>query len=205
MGTSAFSLLSLAVALAIAAVSTPAVAATRAPQVPNTASTPFTQMLTAAYNAVAPSKPTTADMPVRVIAPSIGLDAPIQNMGLNAKGELDVPDGSTGYVGWYRDGVVPGFVGSAVFDAHVFAAFQDLRHVPVGGDIYVVTAAGRTLHFVVQDSLVYKLGDLSPHTLFGTRDAKRLNLITCAGQPTSDGSTYTHRLVVFATMVEEGY
>ena len=138
--------------------------------------------------------------PTRLIIPSIGLNAQIDAVGLNDKGEMDVPDGSSPNVGWYKGGVIPGNMGSAVIDAHVFAAFEELRYLKVGSEVYVENAHGQRLTFVVDDSRVYKLGELTSGMLFGRKDARRLNLITCAGQPTADGSTYTHRLVVYTKL-----
>jgi sortase (surface protein transpeptidase) len=139
--------------------------------------------------------------PVRLIIPSIGLNAPVESVGINEKGEMDVPDGSSTEVGWYKYGTIPGNVGSAVIDAHVYAAFDDLRYLKVGSEVYVENTDGKRLKFVVNDSRVYQLGELTSGMLFGKRDARRLNLITCAGEPTADGSTYTHRLVVYTTLV----
>lgn len=137
--------------------------------------------------------------PVRLIIPAIGLDTEIDPMGVNAKGEMDVPDGSSDKVGWYKYGTIPGNVGSAVLDAHVFAAFEDLNKLPVGSAVFIVNSDGEKLEFRVDDANVYELGNLTPGTLFSRRDARRLNLITCAGEPVGD--TYSHRLVVFTTLV----
>ena len=138
--------------------------------------------------------------PVRLIIPSIGLSAPVESVGENAKGEMEVPNGSSVDVGWYKQGTIPGNFGSAVIDAHVFAAFQKLQNLKVGSEVYVENADGDRLKFVVNDTQVYKLGELTSNMLFAKRDARRLNLITCAGEPTADGTTYTHRLVVYTTL-----
>ncbi|MBP9757144.1 MAG: class F sortase [Candidatus Pacebacteria bacterium] len=139
--------------------------------------------------------------PVRLIIPSIGLSAPVTSVGLNEKGEMDVPEGNTPDVGWYKHGTIPGNIGSAVIDAHVFAAFENLRDLKVGSEVYVENSAGERLTFVVDDSRVYQLGELTSGMLFGKKDTRRLNLITCAGEQTPDGSTYTHRLVVYTKLV----
>lgn len=145
-----------------------------------------------------PSKQTAH--PVRLIIPSIGLNAQVESVGINSQGEMEVPSGDSPNVGWYKHGTIPGNVGSAVVDAHVYAAFEKLRYLKVGSEVIVENANGERLTFVVNDSRVYKLGELTSGMLFGKRDARRLNLITCAGQPTADGSTYTHRLVVYTTL-----
>ncbi|MBX4200347.1 class F sortase [Candidatus Parcubacteria bacterium] len=140
-----------------------------------------------------------SDTPVRIVIPSVKIDSPILGMGINNKGELDVPSGKTNVVGWYKYGIVPGLQGSAVLDAHVFAAFENLKNLKNGSDVYIITTSGKKLHFVVNTTKTYALGNLSPVTLFGLNDAKRLNLVTCAGNLTPDGSTYDHRLVVYTT------
>ncbi|QQG37705.1 MAG: class F sortase [Candidatus Kaiserbacteria bacterium] len=212
MGASLFSLYTFAIAAAIA-VSTPGMA----PQLLIAAPTPaeafvsppqpsFEQLsrdLSAAIVEAMPEIAGPQDMPVRVRIPSIKLDSPIENMGINAKGEMDVPDGATNNVGWYKDGTVPGFTGSSVFDAHVYAAFAKLRYVKVGDEIFVTTAGGKTLRFVVSDSRVYKLNELTSDMLFAQKDAKRLNLITCAGKFVKAIDTYDKRLVVYAIFTGE--
>jgi LPXTG-site transpeptidase (sortase) family protein len=158
---------------------------------------------------VAPDLPTAKiptheeSRPVRVIIPSIGLNDPLEPMGLNSVGELDVPDGTTNNVGWWKDGPLPGEIGSAVFDAHVYAAFKELRYVKIGDDIHVQTADGRKLRFVVTDTRVFTLEEITSEILFGDKGKRQLNLITCAGKYMKDRATYDHRLVVFTEFAGE--
>jgi LPXTG-site transpeptidase (sortase) family protein len=130
------------------------------------------------------------------------MDAPIVPVGVNAKGEMAVPNGSTNNVGWYAAGVTPGNTGAAVLDAHVFAAFSSLRNVKVGDSVYVKTSSGQTLRFVVTRTRTSLLSDLTPSMLFEQTDERHLNLITCAGKLTPDHSTYDHRLIVYTTLAE---
>ncbi|MDE2071534.1 MAG: class F sortase [Patescibacteria group bacterium] len=153
----------------------------------------------AAVAEVPPTNPNAA--PLRVRIPAIGLNDPIQNMGLDKLGNLSVPSGKTQNVGWWQGGTIPGHVGSAVFDAHVFAAFKHLASARVGDDIYVDMSDGTTRHFQIQSSQVYKLAYVPANTLYNRADTARLNLITCAGTLTADHSTYTHRLVAYAVLV----
>ena len=141
-------------------------------------------------------------LPVRVIIPAINLDSKILSLGKEKNGEMSVPSGKSNDVGWYKYGTVPGNMGSAVLDAHVFAAFANLDKLKAGDNIFVVTDKGEKLRFVVGEAKTYKLNALSPNTLFHQSDAKRLNLITCAGSLTKDKSTYTHRRVVFAVLAD---
>jgi sortase (surface protein transpeptidase) len=150
----------------------------------------------------APAKKPAVRAPARVSIPSIALNSRVVPVGVNSKGEMDVPSGSTSDIGWYAKGTVPGDLGSAVMDAHVFAALSRLDEVSAGDDIYVSMADGTTKRFAVTRAQVYKLGDLSPAELFSRKGGRYLHLITCAGELTPDRSTYTHRLVVYATLVE---
>ncbi|HVU75313.1 MAG TPA: class F sortase [Candidatus Paceibacterota bacterium] len=136
--------------------------------------------------------------PVRLIIPSIGLNAPIEAVGVNAKGEMAVPDGSSNNIGWYKGGPMPGSAGSAVLDAHVFAALKDLRYVKVGEPVYVLTKGGTRLRFIVKESTVYSLSEITPSILFDRSGGQWLNIITCAGQYVPALGTYDHRLVDFA-------
>ena len=144
----------------------------------------------------------TVATPARLIIPSIGLNASVQGVGVNAQGAMAVPSGASKLVGWYKNGVVPGQVGSAVIDAHVFAAFSKLKYLKPGADVYVITTNGTTLHFVVTVAKTFALTTLSSQQqLFRPSQSADLNLITCAGSLTSDHSTYDHRLIVYTTLV----
>ncbi len=123
-------------------------------------------------------------------------------MGKNEKGEMDVPPGDTSRVGWYRNGTVPGKTGSAVIAAHVFAAFSKLADLAVGSDVYVITEKNERLHFVVRGTEEYALADVSNTHLFNRHDAKRLNLITCAGEFIPSMDTYDRRRIVYTELVD---
>lgn len=137
------------------------------------------------------------DFPVAVRVPAISLNTSVIPIGLTATGAMDVPSGKTLLVGWWKDGATPGDKGSAVFDAHVFAAFQNLSKVQKGDDIYVVMHSGTLIHFVVEEVALYALDAVPRDTLFNRADSARLNLITCAGSFVADQNTYDHRLVVY--------
>lgn len=155
-----------------------------------------------AASTAAQQTPAPAGGPVRLIIPAIGLNSAIVRVGTNSVGEMDVPSGSTNNIGWYSKGVVPGTSGSAVMGAHVYAGFSKLHKVRPGSEIYVQTESGGRLRFVVTDAKTYELSTMSADALFNRKGGKFLHLITCAGELTADGSTYTHRRVVYATLAE---
>lgn len=140
--------------------------------------------------------------PARLRIPSIRLDAPIQPVSITESGAMDVPDGKSKNVGWYEHGTLPGKVGSAVMDAHVYAAFKNLRKAKVGADVYVDMSDGSTLHFQIMDSRLYKLADVPGELIFARADGEWLNFITCAGTFIKSWDTYDHRLVVYTKLVK---
>jgi LPXTG-site transpeptidase (sortase) family protein len=135
----------------------------------------------------------------RLVIPSINLNDPIIPVGTDATGAMAVPNGETSEVGWYDDGPQPGQAGSAVLDAHVFAAFKNLNEVKVGDSIYI-NENGESLHFVVTKVETFALSQITSQDLFVQTNDRDLNLITCAGNLTPDHSTYDHRLVVYSTL-----
>jgi LPXTG-site transpeptidase (sortase) family protein len=143
-----------------------------------------------------PTTPTTLSIP------SIKLTTKIIPVGVDSQGDMAVPSGSTNNVGWYDAGTLPGEYGSAVLDAHVFAAFKNLRYAKIGDDIYVTDANGTQRHFTVTDSRVYKLSDVPADLLFNKTGGQYLNLITCAGTYIPSIDTYDHRLIVYAQLVD---
>ena len=143
----------------------------------------------------------TSISPALLIIPSIGLSARIQGVGVTAGGAMAVPSAASKSVGWYTYGIVPGQVGSAVIDAHVFAAFSKLKNLKPEADVYVVMSDGTTRHFIVTMAQTFALANFSSQQqLFRPTQSADLNLITCAGSLTRDRSTYDHRLVVYTQM-----
>lgn len=140
--------------------------------------------------------------PVRIAVPSLGLDVPIIDVGLNAKGQMDVPDGRTLAVGWYSAGTKPGAVGSAVLAAHVYAAFKRLRNIKPGAEIIVYGSNGEVRTFVAAEKKTYALADVPAETLFHRQDGAWINLITCAGAWSRALNTYEKRLIVYAQLKE---
>jgi sortase A len=144
--------------------------------------------------------------PMRLRIPSLKIDAKVQYVGVNAKGNMGVPSNFTD-VAWYQDGTVPGQVGSAVIDGHVDnglgldGVFKRLAEVRVGDDVYVETKEGKKLHFVVSDIQNYPFQSVPNDKVFAAKDAQRLNLITCEGAWIAGEKTYDHRLVVYTTLV----
>lgn len=147
------------------------------------------------------------DHPIRLRIPALGTDAEVQEVGVNAKGNMATPSNFTD-VGWYKYGTPPGFTGSAVVAGHVDnglslpGVFKNLSTIKIGDDIYVEKKDGTEVRFRVADIQTYPYTDVPREFLFSRSDLPRLNLITCDGAWVRDAKTYDQRLVVYTELVQ---
>ncbi len=144
--------------------------------------------------------------PSRLIIPSLSIDAHVQYVGVNKKGNIGTPNNFTD-VAWYARGVVPGQLGTAIIDGHVdnglglAGVFKHLVSMKVGDDVYVVTKGAEHIHFVVTHVEAYDYEHVTSEDIFGTStDVRSINLITCDGEWVLSGDTYNKRLIVTATL-----
>lgn len=144
--------------------------------------------------------------PTRLRIPALDIDAHMQELGINAKGNMATPNNFTD-VGWYKFGTPPGLVGSAVVAGHVdnglglAGVFKNLSEIRIGDNIYIEKKDGEELRFVVTEMQVYPYTHVPRDILFSRRDVARLNLITCEGAWVAGERTYDQRLVVYAELV----
>lgn len=145
--------------------------------------------------------------PVRLSIPIIGIDAPIESVGVTADGNLAVPaKNSWQDVGWYAAGPLPGELGSSVIDGHLDrpggypAVFWRLRSLHVGNEVVVIDTQGKTLHFRVTAIEYYPPQDAPIQQIFANQGGRYLNLITCAGDWIPSQHQTTLRLVVYTTL-----
>ncbi len=141
-------------------------------------------------------------LPVRLIIPSINVDADVENVGLTPQGAMEVPT-NTIDVGWYKLGSLPGETGSAVISGHFdgregnSGVFNNLNKLKPGDKIYVLNDQGTTTTFVVRESRTYNPG-YADEVFFPNDQGIHLNLVTCDGVWDKNKKSYSKRLVVFA-------
>ena len=148
-----------------------------------------------------------AGQPVRLKIPSIGVDAPVEQVGKTPDGAMDVPKDFYD-TAWYQLGPRPGETGNAVIDGHVDstmgkAIFYDLRKLIHGEQIVVVGDDGVERHFVVSDTGTYATQDVPLNRIFGPATGAHLNLITCDSNTTFNQTTHSYdgNFVVYADAV----
>ena len=143
--------------------------------------------------------------PLRLVIPTLDIDAKIQNVGINKKGNMTVPNNYTD-VGWYKYGAAPGMMGSAVMAGHVSngaalpGVFKHLEDLSEGDDIYVEMENGEKVRYVVSGFETYGF-DEKPESVFAENDARYLKLITCTGKWMPSHKTHDKRLVVTAVQI----
>ena len=142
--------------------------------------------------------------PVRLLIPSIHLNARVELLGLLRSGAMDTPH-NIWNVGWYRGGPSPGALGDAVIDGHVGLpgsplVFSGLARLAIGADVIVVLADGTRSRFRVTGLRSWPANS-RPRNLFNRAGPPRLSLITCTGKYDGGTQTYADRLIVDATYI----
>jgi sortase (surface protein transpeptidase) len=150
----------------------------------------------AALDATAGSAP-----PTRLRIPAIGVDAPLEPLGLDASGMLDAPKDFRD-AGWYADGTLPGEVGPAVIAGHVDskdgpAVFFRLGQLHAS-DLVEVARAGTWVRFRVVAVDRYPKDRFPTDRVYGPTPDPQLRLITCSGRFDPGRGTYLDNTVVYA-------
>ena len=145
-------------------------------------------------------------LPLHLIIPAINVNANVQHLGINEKGEMDVPD-NTADVGWFNLGPRPGEIGSAVMDGHfngkdgASGVFKNLFKLKSGDKLYVEDDIGVMTTFIVREIRTYNPG--YEEEVFSLNDNAHLNLITCDGTWDETRKSYSKRLIVFTDIIRD--
>jgi sortase (surface protein transpeptidase) len=146
-----------------------------------------------------------ASKPVSLRIPSIGVDAPVDMLGLNSDGAVQVP-AQPMHAGWYTDSASPGQLGAAVLLGHVDfyttgpAVFYSLGSLNPGAAITVVRQDGTGATFTVTAVREYPKSDFpTAEVYYAPGDSAQLRLVTC-GSWDPDMHAYTGNTVAFATL-----
>lgn len=144
--------------------------------------------------------------PVRLQIPSIGLDRRLLRLGLDRRGELQVPTmAQADQPGWYRYSPAPGDVGPAVIAGHVDsttgpAVFYRLRYLDEGDTIKVRRDDGKVAVFTVKRVQLVTKKHFPTEEVYGPIRYAGLRLITCGGGYDKAKGGYQSNLVVFARL-----
>jgi sortase A len=144
-------------------------------------------------------------LPVRLEISKLKVDAAIEDVGVTAAGNMDVPT-NIADAGWYEYGPHPGSTGSAVIAGHLDGpkgqpgVFSKLGKLQPGDSLATTDGAGHTTTFIVREIRTYSQ-DAYSRDIFAIASGAHLNLITCTGAWDKTHRRFQQRLVVFADEV----
>ena len=143
--------------------------------------------------------------PVELRIPAMDLAVSLSALGLNPNGTAQVPT-NAGEPGWFRKGVSPGQVGSAVILGHVDstegpAVFYRLRFLQRGDRVTVRLADGVIAHFAVSAVATYPNEHFPARKVYGSHGFSGLQLVTCGGEYDAERDGYQSNVVVYTTLV----
>lgn len=143
-------------------------------------------------------------VPARLQIPALNVDAAIETVALDEKGNMDVPKADEN-VGWYSLGFRPGAQGSSVLAGHLDtkegtpAVFFDLEKLKTGEQIHVTDNDGQVFTYSVESHMTYPYDQLPLQDVFASTEPL-LRLITCKGTFDTSAENYSDRLVVTARL-----
>jgi sortase (surface protein transpeptidase) len=146
--------------------------------------------------------------PVRLRAPSVELNAPVDATGVRRDGLMQIPDDGR-RAGWYRFGAAPGQgTGSVVLAGHVdtdqgLGAMAALRRVERGARIEVELGDGSVETYQVTGRRTISKNVLPTDRIFDRGGPERLTLLTCGGPWRSSEQSYRDNVVVVATPTDQ--
>lgn len=162
-----------------------------------------------------PPTPTATPTPfdgkvARIKIPRFNVDAPIEELAINERNELDTPKDENRSVGWYYIYDKPGWGGNAIFSAHVYyhsipAPFVNLAKSKEGDEVIVVMEDGTEYRYTVISNKRYHRDNMPMGDIIWPKEKadydEWVTLITCGGELDSTGQEYVSRDVVVAKRV----
>ncbi|MFF2369184.1 class F sortase [Agromyces sp. NPDC058110] len=148
--------------------------------------------------------PLRGQAPIRLAVPDLGIDVPVEPVGLDDDGRMGLP-ANPSIAAWYSYGVAPGDpAGSAVIAAHVdsieydIGPFARLADAPRGTLVEVTSADGSVRGFSLDSTQVVLKGTVDWQRVFRRGGSPVLTLVTCGGEFDWDARRYLSSVIVTA-------
>jgi len=143
--------------------------------------------------------------PTSIRVPKIGVDAPIDPLGVDEKNALAVPKDTT-RVGWWSGGAQPGEPGPSVLVGHRDstkgpAVFFKLGDLKPGDVIEVGRADGSPARYMVDHLESHPKTMFPTLAVYGATAGPTLRLITCFGRFDRVARSYKNNLVIYANIM----
>lgn len=153
---------------------------------------------------IEPTERLEAVVPVRVSIGRLGVQAPVDPVGVYEDGSVEIPEDIT-RVGWYQFGAGPGQgSGSTVIVGHRDGfdegpgAFYSISALEPGDVVELALADGSTRSYEVVSREAIDRGLLPSDGVFDEDGPERLTLISCIGYFDRDNGGYQQNVVVTA-------
>jgi LPXTG-site transpeptidase (sortase) family protein len=146
------------------------------------------------------------DNPVRIIIPTLEIDAEIEPVGVATDGSLETPKAWKN-AGWYKMGANPGQPGNLLINAHYDdnfgrpAAFWQLKNAALGDRVTIVDSYGRRYEYKVTEYNLVSINDPNRTEVFKSDESAKITLITCGGVWIPGKATYDRRLVIKGELI----
>ncbi len=142
--------------------------------------------------------------PVRVVVPTVEIDAVLMEVGLREEGVAEVPP--FGRAAWYKLGPAPGANGPAVLLGHVDSTkgpdvFYRLRDIMLGDTVVVYGEDGDVATFFVDGKEQVLKTELPTERIWNGSQQPLIRLITCGGEFDHDTGHYLSNLIVYGHLV----
>ncbi|MEO3875358.1 class F sortase [Nonomuraea sp. B12E4] len=153
-----------------------------------------------------PAPPMLPSTPVRIVIKRLGINAPVESVGLEKDGTIEVPAANDpNLVGWYRNMSTPGEKGPAVLLGHKDtrtrpAVFSRLYQIKNGDTIEVKRQDRTTAVFTVGGVEQASKKTFPTQRVYGAQENAQLHLITCGGTYDRSIGHYNDNIIVYATM-----
>jgi LPXTG-site transpeptidase (sortase) family protein len=149
--------------------------------------------------------------PLRLVVESLGVDAPVVEMGLDDQGIPLVPLNGQD-VAWYSFSSPPGAGSNAVFAGHINwegapGVFGDLDELQAGDTVRLISEDGYEYTYEVFANFPVDPDDPASLKVMAPTPTDTITLITCGGTWIPDpselfGGSYTNRTIVQARLME---
>jgi sortase (surface protein transpeptidase) len=139
---------------------------------------------------------------MRIEIPAIAASAPVDPLGLNRDGTLQVP-ADFGRAGYYTGRPPPGATGPAIIVAHVDsksgpAVFARLRDLKPGDEVTVTRADRSGVIFVIDRLESHPKNAFPTGAVYDPTPGATLRLITCGGSFDRRAGHYRDNVIAFA-------
>ncbi|MFC8277021.1 class F sortase [Streptomyces sp. NPDC057271] len=151
--------------------------------------------------------PLTRSRATSIAVPSITIEAPVIDLGLDRSGKLATPPiENPRIVGWYAGGPAPGERGTAIVVGHRDtrtgpAIFLNLDTLDRGNTVRIARADGKVAVFTVDKVRTYTKKEFPDREVYGSTDRAELRLLTCGGS-FDPKKGYESNVVVFAHLTD---